>query len=212
MRTRITVAPPFQEPNKQASKQTLNQSVSSPISDCNAGRLPRSRVTAATAAHSSTFQPFQKATGADPDGPTLLGPITVPYRVPAGSPSDARHPLTRARSPSPPTLSLTVTQRLFCSPPRRALTCSMTLLNNTSKLSAQKDEPSHMLSPPEDMCNLWPSNKLEEEVGGEPLFLFSMSVASHHDFNAWPINVSKARGIWGFKWPPNLPLPRRERS
>lgn len=133
------LAPPFEnQTNKQASKQTLNQSVSSPISDCNAGRLPRSRVIAATAtaAHSSTFQPLQKATGADPGGPTLLGPITVPHRVPAGSPSDARHLLTRARSPTP-TLSLTVTQRLFRSrPPRPALTCSMTLLNNTLKLSA----------------------------------------------------------------------------
>jgi hypothetical protein len=133
------LAPPFEnQASKQASKQTLIQSVSSPISDCNAGRLPRSRVIAATAtaAHSSTFQPFQKATGADPDGPTLLGPITVPYRVPAGSPSDARHLLTRARSP---TLSHCHSTPLS-QPPHavRSLTWSMTLLNNTSKLSAQK--------------------------------------------------------------------------
>jgi hypothetical protein len=41
---------------------------------------------------------------------------------------------------------------------------------------------------------------------------FYVCCSSHHDFNAWPSNVSKARGIWGLKRPPNLSLPPRERS
>jgi hypothetical protein len=94
-------------------------------------------------------------------------------------------------------------------PPRRALTCSMTLLNNTSKLSAQKDEPSHWLSSPEDMCNLWPSNKLEEEVGGEPLFLFLCLL--HHLIMISTLGqvMSKRHAGFGGSSGPQIPHCRR---
>lgn len=61
----------------------------------------------------------------------------------------------------------------------------------TSILSAENHEPSHSLNSPEGLRNLWPTNQVAEEIGGEPLLPFSMSLASSHDFNVWPENSLK---------------------
>jgi hypothetical protein len=112
------LTPPFRERKK--SKQANTQSISSPISDCNAGRLPRSRAIAAHCHCSSLVHVSsvpegdrRRSRSSHAPGPNYCTGFLRDLHLMRDTSSPAHplhplHPLTHSL-----TLSLTVTQRLF---------------------------------------------------------------------------------------------------